>query len=123
MSDRRVHEEPGDGFGVERPDSLKRSESPWHELTVEKVRVVDGDGGRDDVERWVEHPADCDQLKYGEECWFDREFFEITEDDELPMEPGVYRARVYLEGPDYWGEYDGGSEWESLGAEAPKGGT
>lgn len=89
--------------------ALKRHESPWHKLTVETIRVI-GDGEpRDELDYHTEHPTDCDQLKYGEICWFDGEFFEY---DDGPTAPGIYRARVWVEGPDYAGEYDGGSEWE-----------
>lgn len=88
---------------------MKRHESPWHKLTVERVCVV-GDGEPcDELDYHVEHPVDCDQLKYGETCWFDGGFWD---NDDAPTEPGVYRARVWGAGPDYYGEYDGGNEWE-----------
>src|SRR6266568_4721435 len=97
---------------------MKRSESPWHTLALEKVQTRSLDrpdeGWREELDRTVTHPAECDQLKYGEICWFDGAFFEELGHDELPTEPGVYRARVWIEGPDYYGEYDGGSEWEPM---------
>jgi hypothetical protein len=89
-----------------------RNESPWHKLTVEQVEVWDVSGGGTVPEYHVDHPTECDQLKYGQTCWFDGEFFEYDHDD-LPTEPGVYRARVWMEGPFYPGDdYDGGNEWE-----------
>jgi hypothetical protein len=91
--------------------ALKRHESPWHKLTVETIQLI-GDGPpRDELDYHTEHPEDCDRLKYGEVCWFDQAFFEYGDE---PQEPGVYRARVWGEGPDYYGEYDGGVEWEPV---------
>ena len=92
--------------------TAKRSESPWHTLTVETVGVLGEGDPQDELDYSTEHPIDCDQLKYGEVCWFDREFFE--HDDDRPTEPGVYRARVWVKGPDYVGEWDGGNDWEPM---------
>jgi hypothetical protein len=89
---------------------VKRYESPWHKLTVERIRVIAEDSALDELDYDVEHPEDCDRLKYGERCWFDQTFFEM---DDEPKEPGAYRARVWGEGPDHNGEYDGGNEWEA----------
>lgn len=86
-----------------------RTESPWHKLTVESIRVLNVGGASEELDYTIGHPTECDQLKYGQTCWFDGEFFEY---DQAPTEPGVYRARVWTEGPDWAGEYDGGNEWE-----------
>jgi hypothetical protein len=96
----------------------KRNESPWHKITITPYRYYDPDTRKftEETEDDIEHPADCDQLKYGEECWFDREFYESNKEDR-PSEPGVYRARVWIEGPDYFGEYDSGNEWEPVSTE------
>jgi hypothetical protein len=93
--------------------ALKRSESPWHLLHVETVLVFSmkdrGAVPADELDYRVTHPEDCDRLPYGEVCWFDQTFFE--DDDNKPTKPSYYRARVWITGPDYYGEYDGGNEW------------
>jgi hypothetical protein len=93
---------------------VKRHESPWHFLTVTTVRVLGKGEPHDELDYDTGHPDDCDQLRYGETCWFDGEFFEYGQE---PTEPGEYRARVWSEGPDYAGEWDGGAEWELLPAD------
>ena len=96
---------------------MSREYSPWHTLTVhayEWTSLVDEGLLTYVNEVDIDHPAECDQLKYGEQCWFDRDFYEITDESELPTEPGVYRARVWGDGPDHNGEYDAGSEWEPM---------
>ena len=57
-------------------------------------------------ENEIEHPEECDQLKYDERCFLDlmRDYC----DDEMPVEPGVY---------DVWAVQDGmrdswSGEWE-----------
>lgn len=90
---------------------MHRHESPWHKLTIEPIRVLGEGKTRDELDFHTEHPVECDQLKYGMTCWFDGWFWEH---DDAPTEPGIYRARVWSEGPDWAGEYDGGNEWVPL---------
>jgi hypothetical protein len=98
----------------------RRNESPWHKLTVERIQVLEANGcWKDDVDYTTDHPTECDQLKYGQTCWFDGEFFELGDagNEGIPTEPGTYRARVWMEGPSYPGDdYKGGTEWEPLPA-------
>lgn len=62
-----------------------------------------------DIEHNVEHPAECDALKYGELCALDRWVDEIGHEDAgMPMEPGTYRVSHWGTGPDHNGEYDAG---------------
>lgn len=72
-----------------------------------------------DIEHDIEHPAECDALKYGELCALDRWVNEIGyEDAGMPMEPGVYHLSYWGTGPDYNGEYDCGLDVEAIDAEA-----
>jgi hypothetical protein len=81
----------------------KRHESPWHKLTAQ---LDDGE-----LDYTVGHPDDCQLRRSGPICWFAGEFFEDKED--VPTEPGIYRARVWME-KTWAGDWDSGSEWEPL---------
>lgn len=93
----------------------RHSASPWHTLTV----YYDGD----ELTREVEHPAECPPQTHEEypRCWFEGSFFEHPPgSDEIPSEPGVYRARVWLENLAAQGwppDFTGGNEFELVASE------
>lgn len=81
--------------------------SPWHTITIERYRVA----GTSELDYEVTHPAECDQLRYGQQCWFDEMFWEY-DTPAAPSAVGVYRGRGWSEGPDEHGQFEGGREWE-----------
>ena len=97
---------------------------PEHIVTVTvhtyQTRNPDDDSLFDvvEVEHDIEHPAECDALKYGELCALDREIsdggFEYSG---IPEEAGTYTVSYWSSGPDYLGEYDGGLTVEKRDAQ------
>lgn len=94
--------------------------SPWHTVTITRTEVPYAIRGAVEVQTEtdfeVDHPAECDALRYGEPCWFDQIFSEYGS---TPSEPGTYRARVWSEGPDDGGCFEGGNEWHPETGGAP----
>jgi len=87
---------------------------PDHKVTVTTYtyRHLETDGTSTDVvevDHDIEHPTECDALKYGESCALDEFIYSNgTEYSGLPMEAGVYVVSCWGTGPDYNGEYDAG---------------
>ena len=100
---------------------------PWHTLTVTGLHYhndptcpghthPDGDTCDDEIERELEHPDDCAPWGEGADyrCATDQEVYEFATENEMPKVPGTYRVRGWYTGPDYWGEYDSGADYEDV---------
>lgn len=94
----------------------KIKEGPKHKLLVYEgynLSKLDLNDPNSKSERVVghdiDHPVECDALKYGQECWLDA-YLMGCGSDELPTEPGRYEVWMCSE----WGYVN---NWSHCGYE------